>query len=121
MLLSGFRRPVAAFSVVQSTSAADARPDLTVVERGLILRQREISKPRNWPNSRTDCEGLLRGQSFAFVDGRNSDGSAPKPDIGLETDHTAAKPVSGSRRRVLPAAGARVLLWWIGPARSRLQ
>jgi len=34
MLLSGLHRPVAAFIVVQSTSAADARPDLTVVERG---------------------------------------------------------------------------------------
>ena len=34
MLLSGLRRPVAAFNVVQSTSAADARPDLTVVARG---------------------------------------------------------------------------------------
>jgi class 3 adenylate cyclase len=32
--LKGFRRPVAAFNVVQSTSAADARPDLSVVTRG---------------------------------------------------------------------------------------
>jgi len=32
--LRGFRRPVAAFNVAQSTSAADARPNLTVVARG---------------------------------------------------------------------------------------
>jgi adenylate cyclase len=32
--LKGLRRPVAAFNVVQSTSAADARPNLTVVTRG---------------------------------------------------------------------------------------
>jgi adenylate cyclase len=32
--LKGLRRPVAAFNVVQSTSAADARPNLTVVARG---------------------------------------------------------------------------------------
>ena len=32
--LRGLRRPVAAFNVVQSTSAADARPNLTVVARG---------------------------------------------------------------------------------------
>ena len=32
--LRGFRRPVAAFNVVQSTSAADARPNLTVVATG---------------------------------------------------------------------------------------
>jgi adenylate cyclase len=32
--LKGLRRPVAAFNVVQSTSAADTRPDLTVVARG---------------------------------------------------------------------------------------
>jgi len=32
--LKGLRRPVAAFNVVQSTSAADARPNLTVVEKG---------------------------------------------------------------------------------------
>ena len=32
--LRGFRRPVAAFNVVQSTSAADARPNLIVVARG---------------------------------------------------------------------------------------
>ena len=31
--LRGFRRPVAAFNVVQSTSAADARPNLTVLAR----------------------------------------------------------------------------------------
>jgi class 3 adenylate cyclase len=31
--LKGLRRPVAAFNVVQSTSAADARPNLTVVAR----------------------------------------------------------------------------------------
>jgi len=32
--LKGLRRPVAAFNVVQSTSAADARPNLTVVAKG---------------------------------------------------------------------------------------
>jgi class 3 adenylate cyclase len=32
--LRGLRRPVAAFNVVQSASAADARPNLTVVARG---------------------------------------------------------------------------------------
>jgi class 3 adenylate cyclase/putative methionine-R-sulfoxide reductase with GAF domain len=32
--LKGLRRPVAAFNVVQSTSAVDARPNLTVVARG---------------------------------------------------------------------------------------
>jgi GAF domain-containing protein len=32
--LKGLRRPVAAFNVVQSTSAADARPNLTLVARG---------------------------------------------------------------------------------------
>ena len=32
--LKGLRRPVAAFNVVQSNSAADARPNLTVVARG---------------------------------------------------------------------------------------
>jgi class 3 adenylate cyclase len=32
--LKGLRRPVAAFNVVHSTSAADARPNLTVVARG---------------------------------------------------------------------------------------
>jgi hypothetical protein len=32
--LRGLRRPVVAFNVVQSTSAADARPNLTVVARG---------------------------------------------------------------------------------------
>jgi GAF domain-containing protein len=32
--LRGLRRPVAAFNVVQSTSAADSRPNLTVVARG---------------------------------------------------------------------------------------
>src|SRR6201993_3826704 len=32
--LRGLRRPVAAFNVVQSTSVADARPNLTVVARG---------------------------------------------------------------------------------------
>lgn len=32
--LRGLRRPVAAFNVVQSTSAADARPNLTVVATG---------------------------------------------------------------------------------------
>ena len=32
--LKGLRRPVAAFNVVQSTSAADVRPNLTVVARG---------------------------------------------------------------------------------------
>jgi class 3 adenylate cyclase/uncharacterized protein YdeI (YjbR/CyaY-like superfamily) len=32
--LRGLRRPVAAFNVVKSTSAADARPNLTVVARG---------------------------------------------------------------------------------------
>src|SRR5437868_14676945 len=32
--LKGLRRPVAAFNIVQSTSAADARPNLTVVARG---------------------------------------------------------------------------------------
>ena len=32
--LKGLRRPVAAFNVMQSTSAADARPNLTVVARG---------------------------------------------------------------------------------------
>ena len=31
--LRGFRRPVAAFNVVQSTSPAEARPNLTVVAR----------------------------------------------------------------------------------------
>ena len=31
--LKGLRRPVAAFNVVQSTSAADARPNLTVITR----------------------------------------------------------------------------------------
>jgi hypothetical protein len=32
--LKGLRRPVAAFNVVQSASAAEARPNLTVVARG---------------------------------------------------------------------------------------
>ena len=32
--LRGLRRPVAAFNVVQSTGAADARPNLTVVAGG---------------------------------------------------------------------------------------
>ena len=32
--LKGLRRPVAAFNVVHSTGAADARPNLTVVARG---------------------------------------------------------------------------------------
>jgi len=32
--LKGLRRPVAAFNVVQSTSAPDARPNLTVVATG---------------------------------------------------------------------------------------
>jgi adenylate cyclase len=32
--LRGFRRPVAAFNIAQSTSAPDARPNLTVVARG---------------------------------------------------------------------------------------
>jgi class 3 adenylate cyclase len=32
--LRGLRRPVGAFNVVQSTSAAEARPNLTVVARG---------------------------------------------------------------------------------------
>jgi adenylate cyclase len=32
--LSGLRRPVAAFNVVQSTSSAEARPNLTVVAKG---------------------------------------------------------------------------------------
>jgi hypothetical protein len=32
--LKGLRRPVAAFNVVQSTGAADARPNLTVVASG---------------------------------------------------------------------------------------
>jgi len=32
--LKGLRRPVAAFNVVQSTSAADGRPNLTVIARG---------------------------------------------------------------------------------------
>ena len=32
--LRGLRRPVAAFNVVHSTSAVDARPNLTVVARG---------------------------------------------------------------------------------------
>ena len=32
--LKGLRRPVAAFNVVQSTSPAEARPNLTVVARG---------------------------------------------------------------------------------------
>jgi class 3 adenylate cyclase len=32
--LKGLRRPVAAFNVVQSACAADARPNLTVVARG---------------------------------------------------------------------------------------
>ena len=32
--LKGLRRPVAAFNVVQSTSAVDTRPNLTVVARG---------------------------------------------------------------------------------------
>jgi class 3 adenylate cyclase len=32
--LRGLRRPVAAFNVVQSTSAADGRPNLTVVATG---------------------------------------------------------------------------------------
>jgi adenylate cyclase len=32
--LRGFRRPVAGFNVAQSTSSADARPNLTVVARG---------------------------------------------------------------------------------------
>jgi class 3 adenylate cyclase len=32
--LRGLRRPVAAFNVMQSTSAPDARPNLTVVARG---------------------------------------------------------------------------------------
>ena len=32
--LKGLHRPIAAFNVVQSTSAADARPNLTVVARG---------------------------------------------------------------------------------------
>jgi len=47
--LKGLRRPVAAFNVVQSTSAADARPNLTVVARGPGpgVGQREVSKPSN--------------------------------------------------------------------------
>jgi class 3 adenylate cyclase len=32
--LKGLRRPVAAFNIVQSTTAADARPSLTVVAKG---------------------------------------------------------------------------------------
>jgi hypothetical protein len=32
--LKGLRRPIAAFNVVQSTSAGDARPNLTVVATG---------------------------------------------------------------------------------------
>ena len=32
--LKGLRRPVAAFNVAQSTSAADGRPNLTVVASG---------------------------------------------------------------------------------------
>jgi class 3 adenylate cyclase len=32
--LKGLRRPVAAFNVVQSTSPAEARPNLTVVATG---------------------------------------------------------------------------------------
>ena len=32
--LKGLRRPIAAFNVVQSTSPAEARPNLTVVARG---------------------------------------------------------------------------------------
>jgi len=32
--LKGLRRPVAAFNAMQSTSPADARPNLTVVPRG---------------------------------------------------------------------------------------
>jgi hypothetical protein len=32
--LKGLRRPVAAFNVVQGTSAAASRPNLTVVARG---------------------------------------------------------------------------------------
>ena len=72
-----------------------------------------------FPPPRLSARSAIRMQAFAGTCGNEED--APKPDIGLETDHTAAKPVSGSRRRVLPAAGARVLLWWIGPARSRLQ
>jgi hypothetical protein len=32
--LKGLRRPVAAFNVVQSSSSAEARPNLTVVARG---------------------------------------------------------------------------------------
>jgi class 3 adenylate cyclase len=32
--LKGLRRPVAAFNVVQSTSSAEARPNLTVVAKG---------------------------------------------------------------------------------------
>jgi class 3 adenylate cyclase len=32
--LRGLRRPVAAFNIVQSTSPAEARPNLTVVARG---------------------------------------------------------------------------------------
>jgi class 3 adenylate cyclase len=32
--LRGLRRPVAAFNVMQSTNAAEARPNLTVVARG---------------------------------------------------------------------------------------
>jgi adenylate cyclase len=34
--LKGVRRPVATFNVVQSTSAADARPNMTVVARGPV-------------------------------------------------------------------------------------
>jgi len=45
--LKGLRRPVAAFNVVQSTSPAEARPNLTVVARGPDLRHAKVSKPPN--------------------------------------------------------------------------
>ena len=45
--LKGLRRPVAAFNVVQSTSPAEARPNLTVVARGPDLRHGKVSKPPN--------------------------------------------------------------------------
>src|SRR5262249_16706291 len=32
--LKGLRRPIAAFNVVQATSAADGRPNLTIVAKG---------------------------------------------------------------------------------------
>ena len=61
--LRGLRRPVAAFNVVQSTSSAEARPNLNVVATGagsLILDDAKVSKPPNWASSRLHQQGLSK-------------------------------------------------------------